>query len=319
MAVVPYVVAYIGLAVFVVAVIARFIMWSKLPMHLRWELYPVAHDAKRARYGGSYLEESKWWTKPREKSMVAELKVMVPEIVFLEALKEHNPKMWACSFPFHFGIYLVIASTVLMIINGIGTTLLPSLFEGSLGGVIRYGILMFGVVGLALGSIGAIGLIRRRLVVPELKYFSVPADYFNLGFFVVAFGWAFLSYFFIPGYFVKLSAFISNMVTFRPLTAAAGLGSDPVMLAVSVVLMGLLVAYIPLTHMSHFVGKYFAYHAIRWADEPNLPGSGEEAEIMKMLQQKVTWAAPHIQGGGTKTWADLATQLPAEWKEEKKK
>ena len=319
MALVPYVVAYVGLAVFVVAVIARFIMWSKLPMHLRWELYPVAHEAKKAAYGGSYLEESKWWTKPREKSMMGELKVMVPEIMFLEALKENNPKMWARSFPFHFGIYLVIASTVLMMVNGVGTALLPSLSEGSLGSMVRYGVLMFGVVGLALGVIGAVGLIHRRRVVPELKYFSVPADFFNLGFFVVAFGWAFLSYLFIPGYFTKLSAFISNMVTFEPLTATAGLGSEPILLAVSVVLMSLLVAYIPLTHMSHFVGKYFAYHAIRWADEPNPPGGDQEAEIMKMLQQKVTWAAPHIQGGGTKTWVDLATQLPAEWKEEKKK
>ena len=27
-------------------------------------------------------------------------------------------------------------------------------------------------------------------------------------------------------------------------------------------------AYIPLTHMSHFVGKYFTYHAVRWDDAP---------------------------------------------------
>ena len=35
----------------------------------------------------------------------------------------------------------------------------------------------------------------------------------------------------------------------------------------SVVLLSLLTAYIPTTHMSHFVGKYFAYHSIRWKDD----------------------------------------------------
>ena len=64
MAVVPYVVAYLGIVVFGIAVLARFVMWSRMPMHLRWELYPVAHEGGgRAKYGGSYLEESDWWTK----------------------------------------------------------------------------------------------------------------------------------------------------------------------------------------------------------------------------------------------------------------
>ena len=39
-----YIIAYLGLAFFLIAVVARFMMWSKMPMHLRWELYPVAHE-----------------------------------------------------------------------------------------------------------------------------------------------------------------------------------------------------------------------------------------------------------------------------------
>jgi hypothetical protein len=62
--------------------------------------------------------------------------------------------------------------------------------------------------------------------------------------------------------------------------------------------------------MSHFIGKYFAYHAIRWNDAPNLRGSPEEKTIQALLSQKVSWAAPHIQGGGTKTWVDVATEEP---------
>jgi nitrate reductase gamma subunit len=75
----PYVIAYGALAVFLIACVARMLKWSRMPMHLRWELYPVAHEGGgRAAYGGSYLEETDWWTKPREVSMLGELKVMVP-------------------------------------------------------------------------------------------------------------------------------------------------------------------------------------------------------------------------------------------------
>ena len=88
-------------------------------MHVRWELYPVAHEGKRAHYGGSYLEESEWWKKKREVSLWGELKVMVPEIVFLVALKEHNSRLWSRSFPFHFGLYLVGACTALMMLSGL--------------------------------------------------------------------------------------------------------------------------------------------------------------------------------------------------------
>src|SRR4030042_735365 len=76
----------------------------------------------------------------------------------------------------------------------------------------------------------------------------------------------------------------------------------------SLILLGLLMAYIPLTHMSHLVGKYFAYHAIRWNDEPNLRGGKQEAKIHKLLAQPITWSAPHIKGGGKKTWVDAATE-----------
>jgi hypothetical protein len=86
---------------------------------------------------------------------------------------------------------------------------------------------------------------------------------------------------------------------------------------VSAVLMSALLAYVPLTHMSHFVGKYFAYHSIRWNDEPNLPGSRQEKTIRRVLNQPVSWSGPHIQGDGKKTWLDLATHIPEE--EEKKK
>jgi nitrate reductase gamma subunit len=300
---------YCGIVIFLVAVVARFMMWSKMPMHLRWELYPVAHEGgKRASYGGSYLEESEWWTKPREVSLIGEAKVMVPEILFLEALKEHNNRLWRRSFPFHFGLYLVAACTVLMMVSGILTALLPALMSGPVGLLFGWLIPITGYVGLVLGLIGAAGLIERRRTKP-LRDYTAPIDVLNLLFFVVVFGFALATALVVDRGFGAVSQLVANLVTFN-VSALGGGGPEVLLPLISGILMALLVAYIPLTHMSHFVGKYFAYHSIRWADEPNLPGGKQEKVINEMLNQPVSWSAPHIKGDDdrTKTWLDVATE-----------
>ena len=76
----------------------------------------------------------------------------------------------------------------------------------------------------------------------------------------------------------------------------------------TVILASSLLVYIPATHMSHCVGKYFAYHAIRWNDDPNLAGGPQEGEIARVLAYRVSWPASHIRGEGAKTWVDLATE-----------
>lgn len=313
MTVIPYVVAYVTVVIFVFAVIARFIMWSRLPLHVRWELYPVAHEGKRASYGGSYLEDTAWWKKPRESSLWGELKVMVPEIVFLVALYEHNRNMWYRSFPFHFGIYLVAGATFVMVFCGILGAASPDIMAGGFGNfLVRLAVTLAGS-GLGLGMIGALGLLHRRLTAPDLKDFTNPADIFNLVFFVIAFGFALGHVAALDRDLSRSMLFVQNLLTFN----LAPLSGDMVWVtALSITLLGVLLAYIPLTHMSHFVGKYFAYHAIRWNDEPNLRGGKYESKIHKVLNQPVSWAAHHINADGKKNWVDLATE---EVKPEEKK
>jgi len=298
----PYFVVYVCLAVFLVAVIVRFFKWSRMPMHMRWELYPVAHEGKKASYGGSYLEESKWWQKKREVSLFGELKVMVPEILFLVALKEHNKKLWTWSFPFHFGLYLVGMTTVLLMIGGLLTAfeLLPpvTLVIGTI-------VPVTGGIGLVLGIFGAFGLFMRRRG-RELRDYTAPADLLNLVLFVVVFGVSVVALILDPSFSV-VSAFVANLVTFS-MAPVEATGLAATMTLVSAVMLALLTAYIPLTHMSHFVGKYFAYHAIRWNDEPNLRGGDQEGKINELLNKPITWSAPHIQGDGKKTWLDAATE-----------
>jgi nitrate reductase gamma subunit len=307
MELIPYVVAYIAVGIFVVACLARFFMWSKMPMHMRWELYPVAHEPGRAHYGGSYLEEVDWWKKPRHSSLWGELKAMVPEILFLVALKENNKKMWNVSFPFHFGLYLVIGCTGLMMGSAVLGAISPAILAGGFGKLLRVAIMACGYGGLGLSLLGALGLLSRRLGDAELKDFTSPADIFNLVFFLLAFGFTLANLVLFDRDFSRTFAFVYGLVTFNMVPLPGG-STQAWMTTISVVLMGALVAYIPMTHMSHFIGKYFAYHAIRWNDEPNLKGGDQEAPINDLLHRPVSWSAPHIQGDGKKTWADVATQ-----------
>ncbi len=307
MALLPYIVAYAAIVIFVIAVVVRFFMWSRMPMHVRWELYPVAHEASRAHYGGSYLEESDWWTKKREVSLWGELKVMVPEILFLVALKEHNPKLWTRSFPFHFGLYNLAVCVAVMVIGGILGAVAPSVMGGLPGTLFHYTVPVFGYLGLGLGLLGAIGLLQRRLTAPELRTYATPADFLNLIIFIVVFGCTLVTVLMVDRDFSSIAAFTQGLVTFK-MTALDGEGLAVILPTVSIVLLALMLAYIPLTHMSHFIGKYFAYHAIRWNDEPNLRGGKQEKTINELLMQPVSWSAPHIKGDGKKTWADVATE-----------
>jgi nitrate reductase gamma subunit len=104
--------------------------------------------------------------------------------------------------------------------------------------------------------------------------------------------------------FVVLRTYFAQLVTLGQYSAP-----DPIALltSVEIVLGSLLVAYVPLTHMSHFFMKWFTYHHVRWADEPNLPGSDIERRVNEVLQYPVSWSAPHIRGDGKKTWVDVAT------------
>jgi nitrate reductase gamma subunit len=302
---VPYWVAYAGIAVFVVAVVVRILSFVRMPMSLRWELYPVPHEGKRGDHGGSYLEDVNWWLKPRDVVRTYDLRAMAREILVLHALHEHNRPMWRSSFPFHMGIYLTIVATVLMMANPLMQHVAPGLMASAYGDLWRLSTVVSGAGGLLLAIRGALGLLWRRLTAPDLADYTTLGHVLNLGFFVVAFGCAFATFALYDRDFALVGALVRNLVTLRLQPVATGPAGA--MVALSASLLALLLAYIPLTFMSHFVGKYFAYHSVRWNDEPNVRGGPQESAILANLVQKVSWAAPHIQSHGEKSWAEVAT------------
>jgi nitrate reductase gamma subunit len=298
--------SYLSILVFLAAIVLRGLKIARLPLHLRWELYPVAHEKGRAGYGGSYLEEPDWWTKTRTSSLVGELKVMIPEILLLAGVWEHNRKHWFRTFPFHFGLYLLAGLIVLLLAGGIAAATGATISGegGAIAALLHHLTYIVGYVGIVLGLIGAAALLVRRTINVDYREYTKKGDYFNLAFFIGTLLVALLAHLITDPQFVGLRAYFSQLVTLgahSPGVETSGLT------AAEVVLVSLLLAYIPLTHMSHFFTKWFMYHDIRWSDEPNLPGGKIERKIVKALQYPVSWSAPHIRGDGKKTWVDVAT------------
>jgi nitrate reductase gamma subunit len=283
-----------------------------MPLHVRWELYPVKHEAgKKAAYGGSYMEESNWWEKERKKSLWNELTYMIPEIFLLRGLREGNRRLWTVSFPFHFGLYLMVGTFILLLVGAAGMAsgiqIAPG--KGSMASLLYYLTILAGFLGLSLGTVGSAALLRRRLKEPELRNYSGAADYLNLCLFLGFFGVSLLAWLFHDHGFDGARAYVYSLLTFGG--SPQGMTPDRTLLGrLAIVLASLVVAYVPLTHMSHMFMKYFIYHSIRWEDTPNLKGGQIEAAILRNLGFKPTWAAPHIGADGEKTWGDIAAARP---------
>ncbi|MCX7017073.1 MAG: respiratory nitrate reductase subunit gamma [Candidatus Sumerlaeota bacterium] len=290
--------AYAAIVVFVTAVGYRFYKIHSLPIHFRWELYPVPTEGKRAEHGGSRLEEGDWWTKPRHADHVMEMRYMLPEMVLIKALWEHNRKLWWKSFPFHFGLYIVAGFVGLLGLGAVGR-----LANAPQGALVNLAALttVVGVGGMVLAILGGLGLLYARLTDEDMKPYTNFSHYFNLIFIVAALALTLAAWWTADRDFSRYRAFIVGLLTGKP----AALSS---LVSGSIVVNCLLLAYIPLTHMSHFFVKWFTWHRIRWDDEPNVRGGRIEKMIEKALQYRPTWAADHIQADGKKTWVDIAVE-----------
>jgi nitrate reductase gamma subunit len=303
-----YLLSYLCLVVLVVATLHRIWRQYTLPLHVRWEIYPVQHEsAARAAYGGSYMEEPNWWQKQPERSLLNEARYMAPEILFIRGLWKENRRLWLVSFPFHFGLYLMIATLGLLVLQALLTLGGVTAFAaGTAWGNLLDGLaILLGWGGVILGNIGSLGLLLRRLTDRALRDYSAPADYFNILFIFLFFLTALISGLSGDPTWEGARGYVLGLLTGgRPPNAYVP--GETLAGATAIVTASLLAAYIPLTHMSHMYMKYFLYHKVKWDDEPNRRGGAIEKAILRNLQFRPTWKAKHVDADGRKTWQEIA-------------
>jgi len=295
------VVIYVSFVFILSAFIVKAIKYARMPIHLRWELYPVAHETGRE-YGGSYLEELEWWTKPRRQSLFGELRYMAREGVLFEKCYRDNRGLWYFTYPFHIGLFLLVGWLVLLFVGALTTLFGVSVVEPANAGarVIYYLTLGVGITGLALNTFGCVGLLIKRSTDENLRLYTTPMDYFNLSFILAILLSGLFSWYFFDTAFTTARGFMKSLITFSPVANA-----NPAM-AVSIMLFSLFLIYMPFTKMMHGLAKYFTYHRVHWEDEPNLSGGDIEQKVEELLTQPVSWSAPHIQRG--KRWKEITLE-----------
>lgn len=301
---------YLSGLVFVIAFAAKLLKYATMPMHVRWELYPIPHEGKA--WGGSFYEEVDHWKKTRHKDHMAQYRFMVPEVLFIKALHEDNKPLWYWSFPFHMGLYLCIGGLAFLAIGAVLQILGMVPENSALASLFQSLTIVLAVPGYVLGTIGILGLIVKRKTDSGLADVTAPIDFMNLIWLGLLFVTGFIVWLQDPGFVVSRAYFVS-LLTFSPMKEPMGL----------IHVINLLVfigfwAYFPFTHMTHMVSKYFMWDKVKWDDDPNRGDPGMDSKIKKYLAYPVTWSAEHVDAqGGKKNWADVATSNPWEPKEQK--
>ena len=294
---------YGSLVVFIALILARAIRIARMPVHLRWELYPVPHEPPaKVRYGGSYMEETDWWTKSMHTNKFGELRVMLAEIFLLKGIWEHNRPLWLWSWMFHWGLYLLILSAVITI-GGAGMELAGwaqvSPETTGIGWIVYYKALFVCYPAFILGIIGTLGVLVLRLTHRRMMGFTSFGTVFNLLLILTVCGLGLLSLLTVKDSIGQIFSVAGSLMTFKPIPSLNG------MVTAYLTALTLFLFYFPFTHMTHAFFKYFTYHSVRWDDRSLSKNEKLTAGIERALHYPVSWSAPHIRGDGKKNWLDV--------------
>lgn len=279
------IIAFIGLSLY------KAYQFAKMPMHGRWELYPVPKEpGEKGHYGGSYYENLEYWNKPREVSHSGEIIDMLKEMLFIKNLFVNQKRQWWLSYALHLGIYLLGLWTVLLAIGAImELSGVPVTTESNgFASLMYYVTFISGSAGALLLGFGSLSLFLKRLFNNTFSKYTTQQEYFNLFFLFAVVASGLVVWSGDPGFNYGREIF-KAMFTFSPIEADTAL-------TLHILLLGTVMIYIPQTKMSHYVGKYFAFHKVLWDNDPNIRNSKMETVVKEAIsyKPKASWSAPHI-------------------------
>lgn len=259
----------------------------------------MPHESpSKVRYGGGYLEEELWWSKGRVTSVIGELKELFSEMLFIKRIYNNNKRLWALTYPFHLGIYLILVWFLLILLGSVTEVYahIPVPSSNAWSIFLYYITIIVGGAGALLAVTGGVGLLVRRLINPVLRDYTIISDYFNLLIVLLALATGLASWFSDPS-FNYARAFASSLL--NPFMNPPQLNT---VILIHVMVLQLLVSYIPFSKITHFIGKYFTYHRVLWDDEPS--SSELSRRIEELMRLRMPWSALHIKSNGS--WEDNA-------------
>ena len=109
---IPQLATYISYVFIVLAYGYKVWKVARMPVHLRWDLYPMPFG-KGHEYGGSYLEEKEWWKKPLPKNGFGGIFHMIKKYLFFGGYFKLKRDYWISLYPWHIGFYFIVGFHVL--------------------------------------------------------------------------------------------------------------------------------------------------------------------------------------------------------------
>lgn len=284
-----------AISVFLLGNLCRVVKAMLMPVHLRWDLYPIPKGPRdRQRYGGSYFEETEWWTKPIDTGLGGEVAFMLKEVFLLRGVFENFRALWVWSLLLHWGLYVYMVSAATAVaVSALGAHLV---FERTL---LLNAAFAECVAACTLGGIGSLGLLATRIFNSRLKGFTTRAMVFNLSLLAAIFGTGLIALFH-PNRGMLIA--LAEIVAGRHATGAYSSAT-----VCHFALVAFFLVYFPFTHMTHMYMKYFTWHGVRWDDLPARFDEGGRRAIAKNLARRVFWRAPHIHEAAEQSWANVAS------------
>jgi len=288
---------YFSYAFIITAYSIKALRYLRMPTHLRWELYPVMHEENH-QYGGSYFEQVDWWIKNRRKHFIKSILLFLNEYAFFGSYFRLQKSYWVVLYICHIGFILLIAFQIFCLLGAIAAVFgveVSSKSQDITGKALYYFALLSGVICFLSGTIGSIGLFIKRLTDKNLKAYTSPEVYFGYVFNLVLSLVGLYVWYYVDPTFSQYRGFWKGLITLNPENV------EPIM-ALFIIILALHLIYLPFTRAFHYISRIFAFFLILWDDEPNLRGSNLEKKLQALLNQNISWSAPHIKTG--KTWIE---------------
>jgi nitrate reductase gamma subunit len=273
---------YGSILFFIIATALRMKKCVNAPLHLHWELYK----------GSSVYEMAEWWGKTHN-TFGEKLWSMLLDILFLREFYHRNRKLWYPLYVFHLGLYLLILWHVWLFVRSVTVEI-----EGA--SVFGWA---WGTFSTLLTFTGGMAILIMRIKDEELKVYYPPIHYVK---------WIFLLLTLVGGVIAvdihfkssmpALLKYVREQVTFANFEHKLHPSFGP---AFHIAFASVWLIYLPFSHVFQLFFRY--YHYLRWDDVPNARGGVIENSVKKLLEQPVTWSAPHIQSG--KRWREVASEL----------
>jgi nitrate reductase gamma subunit len=261
---------YTAIILFLAGIAVRVLRMFTMPVHVRWELYPIPNG------------------------FVRQTGFMLSEILLFKGLFDHNRSLWIGSWFFHIALYLLTALA--------GISLAASSIT-AVRGILTSTIAVMAPFAFIIGTVGVGVLILMRLCSRKLRSFTTVADLANLSLLFVLFASGLIHAWIQPdasSIMVTQAGALLRMNPAPPLPPAAW---------VHLCCITLFIAYFPFTSMAHAFMKYFTYHAVRWDERPVGLVTGFPDRLKKYLAFPVSWSARHVHKGNNNVrWIDVVQE-----------